>query len=67
MKRITSRLLLFMTFTSLSLGSWAQVNPSQVLMTISGKDVTVGEFMAISCFRELYFATSASTASTSDE
>ncbi len=47
MKRITFRLLLFMTFTGLSLGSWAQGNPNEVLMTISGKDVTVGEFMAI--------------------
>ncbi len=47
MRRITFRLLLLMTFTGLFLGGWAQVNSNEVLMTISGKDVTVGEFMTI--------------------
>lgn len=47
MKRTTLRVILLMTLTALSLGSRAQVNPSEVLMTIAGKDVTVGEFMAI--------------------
>ncbi|MFC2102561.1 peptidylprolyl isomerase [Bacteroidota bacterium] len=47
MKRITSRLLLFIAFVSLSLGVFAQVKSDEVLMTIAGKDVTVGEFMTI--------------------
>ncbi|MBE0646993.1 MAG: peptidylprolyl isomerase [Bacteroidales bacterium] len=47
MKRTTFSLLLFLTCIGLSLSSWAQVKSSDVLMTISGKDVTIGEFMTI--------------------
>lgn len=47
MKRITFRVLLLLTFAGISLGGWAQVQSSDILMTIAGKDVTVGEFMTI--------------------
>lgn len=47
MKRITFRAMLFVTLTGLFLGALAQVSNNEVLMTIAGKDVTVGEFMSI--------------------
>jgi len=47
MKRITFRAMLFLTFTGLFLSALAQVGNNEVLMTIAGKDVTVGEFMSI--------------------
>ncbi|NQV01104.1 MAG: peptidylprolyl isomerase [Bacteroidia bacterium] len=47
MKRITFRLLLLFSFSGLFLGTWAQVSNEEVLMTISGNNVTVGEFMSI--------------------
>lgn len=47
MKRMTFRILFSLMFFGLSFGSWAQVNSGEVLMTIAGKDVTIGEFTAI--------------------
>jgi len=45
--RMTFRFLLLFMFLGLSFASFSQADPDAVLMTIAGKDVTVGEFMAI--------------------
>ncbi|MFH1296600.1 MAG: peptidylprolyl isomerase [Bacteroidota bacterium] len=47
MKRITFRLLFLLTFSGLVCGTWAQVSNEEVLMTIAGRNVTVGDFMSI--------------------